>query len=370
MDRPRVVVFTPLYPPRKGGSATYFYTLVSLLKDRVDFTVVTLETEGEPTEEEKGGVRMIRCLPERFSTGAARRYRDVVPKAFSVLDRLRKEGGYILHAHSNGIYGYSASLFSSLHNIPLIKEVQDTSDRGFVLKAGNVKRWIAVGDFVRDRLISFGISPERMITFPSMNPPELEILARKYSAQRRNGGGPVRILFVGWLVNRIKGVDVLIKGFEKAYRGRQNLELVIVGDGPDREELVEISKGLPVRFTGELEYPDLIELMAGSDILALTSHEEANPRVILEAYRMSVPVIATRVGGVPEEVKDGVTGLLVPDGDVDALSRAIMELASDEEARKRMGMMGREFLKGLPSWEELSETILGLYLEYSGLDIP
>jgi glycosyltransferase involved in cell wall biosynthesis len=368
MERPVVVVFTPLYPPRKGGSSTYFSTLVSLLKDRVDFTVVTLQTDGTQAEEKKDGVRIIRCLPERFSSGSMKRYKDVIPRTFKILNRLRKEGDYILHIHSNGIYGYSASIFSSLHNIPLIKEVQDTSDRGFVLKAGNVKRWISVGDFVKERLISFGIPSDRIIKFPSMNPPELEDLARRSSASKRKEGGPIRILFVGWLVNRIKGADILVKAFRRAFRENGNLELIIVGEGPDRKGLEEISKDLPVSFMGELDYPELIELVAGSDILALTSHEEANPRVILEAYRMSVPVIATEVGGVPEEVTDGVTGLLVKDGDIDALANSILRLASDQEMRERMGASGRKFLKGLPSWEELSETVFDLYLEYSGLE--
>ncbi|MGA1821069.1 MAG: glycosyltransferase family 4 protein [Thermoplasmatota archaeon] len=357
MGRPRVVIFTPVYPPRKGGSATYFGTLVNMLKDRVDYTVITLNDDAP----EGGDVPVLRLLPDKFSSSSLDRYVSVLPAAFGALKKVKRQGKFVMHIHSNGIYGFSASLFSRLNGIPLLKEVQDTSDPGWVLKAGKVHRWIAVGDYVRERLISFGIDSGRILTFPTINPPITRDIHLSLGEDPCKPDDRIRIVFIGWLMNRIKGVDILIKAFEKARRENGKLELMIIGDGPDKEELVKMAGKLPIQFEGEISYEGILKALGSSHMLVLPSHEEANPRVILEAYEMGIPVIATDVGGVKEEVIDGRTGILIPPGDVDSLSEAILKLADDGDLRNRMGSEGRGFLEGLPAWEDLSQRILREY---------
>jgi len=363
MDRPKVVVFSPVYPPRKGGAATYFSTLTGLLSDRVDFTVVCLHSKGLPADDEVDGIRVLRALPEKYFSNRLDRYMSVVPKAFSVLSRCKKEGAQVLHAHSNGIYGYSASLFSAFNKVPMLKEVQDTSDPPFVLKAGHVHKWVATGRFVEKKLMDMGVDKGRILTFPALNPPSLKLIAGSLKEQRPGKEGEVRFLFVGWLVNRIKGVDLLIDAFRDAYTARGGMELIIIGDGPDRRMLEAKAKGLPVRFLGERPYEEVVSWMASSDILVLPSHEEANPRVILEGYEVGLPAIATNVGGVGEEVIEGVTGLLVGPNDIGLLRQAMLRLASDAKMRQDLGKGGKEFLRKLPTWTELSDAIYRSYLE-------
>ena len=357
MGKPRVVIFTPVYPPRKGGSATYFGTLVNLLKDKVDYTVVTLEDDVE----EDGDVPVLRSLPDKFSAAPLDRYISVLPAAFRSLKKVKREGRFVLHIHSNGIYGFSASLFSRLNGIPVLKEVQDTSDAGWVLKAGKVHRWVAVGEYVKDRLISFGIDNERILTFPTINPPDIRDIRLSVEEDLVKSDDRIGIVFIGWLMNRIKGVDVLIRAFKKARVVNDNLELMIIGDGPDRDKLENMAGDLPIKFTGEISYKEIIKALGSSHMLVLPSHEEANPRVILEAYEMGIPVIATDVGGVKEEVLDGKTGILIPPGDSDSLSEAILKLADDGDLRNKMGSEGKKFLEGLPTWEDLSQRILREY---------
>lgn len=359
MGKPRVVIFTPVYPPRKGGSATYFGTLVEMLKDRVDYTVVTLKDEVD----DGGDVPILRVLPDKFSAPALERYLSVIPAAFSALKKVKRDGKFVMHIHSNGIYGFSASLFSRLNGIPLLKEVQDTSDSGWVLKAGKVHRWVAVGKYVEERLRSFGIDGGRIITFPTINPPDLVEIRKSLEGEFNRPDGRIRIVFIGWLMNRIKGVDILIRALERAYGKNDKLELVIIGDGPDRDMLGKMAGDLPIDFTGEILYTDIVKTLGSSHMLVLPSHEEANPRVILEAYEMGIPVIATDVGGVKEEVIDGKTGLLIPPGDVNALSDAMLKLADDTDLRDKMGAEGRKFLEELPSWTDLSDRILSEYQE-------
>ncbi len=362
MGVPRVVILSPAYPPLRGGSATYFQTLIRSLDEKVSFTVISLEAKGSPIQEVLDGAKVKRALPDRRGVGAIPRYITVLPAVLSALNKERRIGPFILHAHSNGIYGYSASLFSRFFGIPMIKEVQDTSDKAFVLKAGKVHRWFATGDFVRRRLTSFGIPEDRIMTFPSINPPELKELASIAIKGRKESPARVRFVYFGWLMNRVKGVDVLLKAFRLASKELDGLELWIIGDGPDRKGLEELANGLPVRFLGSLQYNDLIATLAQCDVVVLASHEEANPRCIIEGYALGLPAIATDVGGVKEELLDGKTGILVKDNDVEALSKAMVKLASARELRERMGAEGKRLLGTLPTWEEVSERVLSEYL--------
>jgi glycosyltransferase involved in cell wall biosynthesis len=357
MDRPRIAVFTPVYPPMKGGSATYFSTLCRMLSGRADITVICLEGEGPDGEH---GIRVLRVLPDRRSGSLLSRLLSVPMAAFKSLEAMRKDGPFVIHAHSNGLYGLSASIYSRLYSIPMIKEVQDTSDRPFVLRSGKVHRWIATGRFVHDRLVSSGVDADRIITFPSVNPPETSEIADTLPPKEEHDS--VRIVFVGWLMNRIKGVDVLVKAFSEARKLRPDLELSIVGDGPDAPALKVMSKGLDISFLGEIPYGEVLAQMRSSDILVLPSHEEANPRVIIEAFALGTPVIASDVGGVKEQVLDGESGVLVPHGDVEKLRDAILRLAGDPDLRERLSEGGRRYLDGLPSWTEISEKVLSEYL--------
>jgi glycosyltransferase involved in cell wall biosynthesis len=356
MDRPRIALFTPVYPPMKGGSATYFSTLSKMLSEKADITVICLQGEGPDDED---GVRIERVLPDRRAGHFIGRLLTVPPSAFAALWKMRRGGPFIIHAHSNGLYGLSASFFSTLFRVPMIKEVQDTSDRPFVLRSGKVDKWIAAGAFVKDRLLSAGIPEDRIMVLPSVNPPETSEIAKRLPPHERSEG--VRLVFVGWLMNRVKGVDRLIWAFSEALKERDGMSLRIVGNGPDLGSLREMAKDLPVEFLGELPYERTLEEVRQSDILVLPSHEEANPRVVIEAFAVGTPVIATDVGGVKEQVKDGESGVLVPDGDGPAMVRSILRLASDEGLREHLAEGGRRYLVSLPSWEAISERIVQEY---------
>lgn len=117
---------------------------------------------------------------------------------------------------------------------------------------------------------------------------------------------------------------------------------LVAGDGPDREALeAEIAElGVAVELPGERR--DVPELLAGADAFVLSSRSEGLPISILEAMSAGLPVVASAVGGVPELVVDGETGLLVPPGDPEALADALGRLLGDAELRRRLGAAGRE----------------------------
>jgi glycosyltransferase involved in cell wall biosynthesis len=114
-----------------------------------------------------------------------------------------------------------------------------------------------------------------------------------------------------------------------------------------------------VRFLGRRD--DVPALLAAADALVLPSWQEGLPLVVLEAMAAGVPVVATSVGGTPEAVVDGETGLLVPPRDVPALTAAIDTLLDDPERARRLGEAGRRRVRERFDAAESTRRILGLY---------
>ncbi|WP_279165375.1 glycosyltransferase [Thermus scotoductus] len=131
----------------------------------------------------------------------------------------------------------------------------------------------------------------------------------------------------------------LIQAFSIATSHNGRLRLLLVGDGPLRRELEDRVKALGledrVRFLGLRT--DVPEILAAADAFILSSRWEGNPLSVMEAMAAGKPVIATAVGGVPELVQDGKSGVLVPPGDVEALAEAILRLAGDVHLRRQLG---------------------------------
>jgi glycosyltransferase involved in cell wall biosynthesis len=142
---------------------------------------------------------------------------------------------------------------------------------------------------------------------------------------------------VGSLIVR-KGVDVVLEAMAGLDRAA-DIRLVVAGDGPERHALEQRAQGLGiaerVHFLGHCEAPS--EVYRALDLLVLASRQEAFGLVLLEAALFDVPSIATSVGGIPDVVVDGQTGVLVPPGDGRALGAAVRALVADPGRRRRLG---------------------------------
>ena len=154
----------------------------------------------------------------------------------------------------------------------------------------------------------------------------------------------LRALFVGRLAG-VKGVPILIDAVSRLVKAYPDFTLRLVGDGPDRNALeAEVAKrGLQDRivFLGYKSQAEVAEELAQKDVFVLPSFAEGVPVVLMEAMASQVPVLTTRIAGVPELVEDGVNGRLVPPGDVDAFTEALSKLLSDSDLRQTYGAAGR-----------------------------
>jgi phosphatidyl-myo-inositol dimannoside synthase len=178
-------------------------------------------------------------------------------------------------------------------------------------------------------------------------------------------GGPF-IVTIARLVPR-KGIDTAIHAVAELTRDRPELTYLVIGDGPDRARLQSLvtSCGLQdrVQLLGELPADGLRRVLRAADLFVLASREETQARdvegfglVLLEAQASGVPVIAARSGGMPDALREGETGLLVPQDDSDTLARAIRQLLDDPQRLERMGRSARAFALAHP-WQRTAEEI-------------
>lgn len=212
---------------------------------------------------------------------------------------------------------------------------------------------VAISDSIRRELEAGGVLASRVHTI--YEGVDLSSRPRRAIARTGRGGQPVVVGVVAHL-SREKNIDQLIRAAAMIPRVDEIMRFVIIGDGACRQELEQLARELRVdgvfEFAGFRADPwrtgrtgktgGTEETAGGFDILVLPSLSEGLPSAVLEAMANSLPVVATNVGGLPELVEHGVTGLLVPPSDPPALARALERLAADPQERRAMGERGRD----------------------------
>ncbi len=185
-------------------------------------------------------------------------------------------------------------------------------------------------------------------------------------------GKPIRLLFVGRLVP-VKGLKYLFQAVKLLIDQSLPFELRIVGDGYHRGQLESLAKELGltghINFLGRVPFgPELFHIYRESDIFVLPSLSEGIPKTLLEAMASGLPIVATRVGGVPDVVKDEETGLLVEPRSPEGLARAIARFAADSSLRRKIIRNGYAFVKDhtLEKQAELMWREISAFFELEG----
>ncbi len=192
---------------------------------------------------------------------------------------------------------------------------------------------------------------------------KFELLPRN-EARRALGIHENDTLVVGTLseLHPVKGLDVLLEAFGKFSRKNDGI-LVIIGDGEIRENLEDFVEhlgiGNRITFTGYL--PDAKRYLMAFDIFCLPSRSEALPYALLEAGLSARPIIATKVGGIPEVIENGLSGALVEPNDSETLFSTLILLSNDSELRKRLGTALKETVEQKFSLEQMFKKTVALY---------
>lgn len=226
-------------------------------------------------------------------------------------------------------------------------------------------RVICVSEDLHERCLACGVAPGRCVVIENgIDSRQFARCVRPEEAKRRLGILPGRLV-VGAIgrLSAEKGFDVLIQSVKRLLDAGLDLELLIAGEGNQRPQLeaqIHASgREGRIRLLGYL--PDPMPVYEAMDVYALSSYREGLPNVLLEAMAMEIPVVATRVAGVPRLVRHEENGLLVEPGSAEALAAAIARPLRDADLASRLRRSGRTTVEVDYSFEARMRTIRSIY---------
>jgi glycosyltransferase involved in cell wall biosynthesis len=349
-----------------GGGAEVFTTglAISLPSDRFDVRVcATREAQGFLVEMlDEAGVPWF-CLERKGPD----------PRPFrEVYHYLRENRIQVLHSHMFGsnVWG---TVLGGLARVPVVvaqehswsyqgQPLRRLLDRQLIGRYAS--RFVAVSEADRRRMIEIeGVRGEKTAVIPAA-------LVRRDRAgphdARAELGIPRDAPVIGTVASMRppKALHVLVDAFVELLRSMPEARLLMVGDGESRSEVESYAQrrglGERVIFTGNR--PDVPALIDAFDVSALSSVSEGTPLFIFESMAQGRAVVSTAVGGVPEVIEDGRSGLLVPPGDPRALASALESLLRDSSRREAIAAGGRERLREFTP-ERAAERFAALYEE-------
>lgn len=255
------------------------------------------------------------------------------------------------------------SVAARLAGIPSVAHVRALNSKTCYLLADRV---IAISSAVREHLVAQGMEGDRIdVVYSGIDPARYSARVSR-AAGRRELDLPEEALVVGVIAHLTlkKGHAVFLQALARAAREHPRVVALFAGDGPEKGRLEEqaaaLGLGERVRFLGYRD--DVLPVYASLDLLVLPSISgEGLPRCLLEAGFLGLPVIGTRLSGVPEIVRDGETGYVVPPGDVAALRERLSALLGDGETRQRMGEAAGELIRRSFTVEAMVEGTLRAY---------
>ena len=360
-NRPKVLLVSPLPPPEGGIASWTQRILASDIPNQV--TLYHLDTSLRIGHHRLGGTVLTRVLRSavplpRFLWACLRRWPSVIHLTNSGFPGYYRDILYILAAR---ILGRKILLNLRLGDVEALTIAAPRLVRP-IIRVSLRACWCVIPITQPMAEVVRRLGCQRVELIPNC----IDIREDDQKRKANNDGEGLRILYVGWVIPA-KGIRELLAAVAQV----EGSTLTIVGprmsDGAGGEgewvdqTVAQLGLDRRVKFMGRTE-PEAARLTYGEhDVFILPSHMEGFPNVILEAMEAGMPVIATRVGAIPEMVRDGKDGFLIDVGDVDALSGHLSWLRDHPQERVKMGHAGRERVFQLYSVDRISTMWINLY---------
>ena len=372
-ERSRPVVCQLLHSLVVGGAEVLAAELARRLSDKYRFVFACLDELGPIGEQLRG---------EGFTVEVFRRRPGIDLKCMKRLWQWwRQQRVELVHAHQYTPFFYAAAARAWRAWPPILftehgRFFPDYPRRKrmlfnrVMLRRGD--RVVAVGQAVRSALVRNEGIPQRRIEVIYNGIDVAAFASRPADAAEVRcelglDGGDVVVIQVARL-DYLKDHPTALRAIHQASSQCDRVRLLVVGDGPERPrietEIARLGIANHVRMLGLRQ--DVLRLLWASDIFLLSSISEGIPVTIIEAMAAGLPVVATTVGGVPELVLDGQTGLLAPAGDYQRLGDSIVRLAQAPQLRAEMGSAGRRRACEMFSQEKMHGAYLSCYEEMLG----
>jgi len=354
-----------------GGTETQAVELARRLDPpRYDVTLGCLRAQGPLLERLRdSSVAIVEFYPKGGLDSAGGIYQLLRLSAF-----LRRGGFDIVHTHD---------LWSNLMGVPaawmarvpvIISSRRDlahfdwyrTGRRVWLRRIQNLSDVVLTNaDPIRDGLIAEdGFAPQKVrVIHNGVDLERFSVGPRDRGKLFPGAGEGKLIVLVGNMITDVKGHGVLISAAPEVVRAYPKTRFVLVGGGNKRSDFENQVKdlGLEASFLFLGRRGDVPAILACCDIAVLPSLAEGLPNAVLEYLAAGLPVVATAVGGNLEIIQDGITGLLVPPQDSQALAAALMRLLSDNDLAVRIAGAGHDYVKQNFSFERLVTDMVQLY---------
>ncbi|MFC1865766.1 glycosyltransferase family 4 protein [Chloroflexota bacterium] len=364
----RITILSHWFLPNKvGGSELAVYNYAKILNQRGhEVHVITqLDDKGLPGYE----------IMEGFHVHRIRRYRlrilNYLLYFMQVYRKVRELAPDVVH--EQGISGLGFFVKRFLH-LPYVIYPQGTE---FYLASRLYRRFIIRPAF-NNATARIALTQEMASKMNRLCPKEVNIIPNgvdrakfeacsKNDARRRLGitEGERIILCVANLWE-VKGHEYLIKAMVEVVHGHPEACMFIAGDGPLRDKIQDMVQveglGEKVVFSGFVPHDKIPEYMAAADIFVLPSLSEGMPLVLLEAMAAGLPIVATKVGGVPEIIKDGENGFLVEPSNSSELAKKIIFLLQNDDIRRLFSDNNTRNVKDY-NWERVATTLEKVYIK-------
>jgi len=353
-----VRIYQFITPSRIGGAEVHVLGLVRKLAERGHDVTVVCPRGRQFTRE------LERQLPG-VRRWAPRMWGKLDPVTLMRLaQRLRREQVQVLHTHLSTA-SLIGGLAARLAGVPAVATVHGLNSRTCFMHAREI---IAVSQAVRSHLAAQGVPESRLrVIYDGIDLQHYREAPDPAPLRARLGVAPQDMLIgsVGRL-GREKGNAYLIEAAAILWtRERLPVRVLLVGEGRERRALQEDARRCRIAdrviFAGFQR--EVVAYQAALDVLCLPSLKEGLSLSALEAMALGRPVVASRVGGTPEVVADGQTGVLVEPANPEALAAAIARLLRDPEEARRMGEAGRERVERVFDIEQMVDRIEQVYAE-------
>lgn len=298
---------------------------------------------------------------------------------FFFLKSLREaKASQIIHGHFS-LTSIVACFLNFFLSIPIIITLRGSENLSYITDTqikskaskyifNQADKIICLTNNQKNLMKNIGISDEKIIVIPN------SVDISKFSFKPYNENSK-KLIFVGRLSPE-KRIDVLLKAVQIVVKDIQDITLIIVGDGPLKDELIKLTKDLSINnhviFVGRVLPEKIPNYLYESDIFIISSNFEGCPNSLLEAMATGIPVIGTNVGGIPDIIDDGINGYLIENGDYQQLAEKIKYIFENPSLRVEMGKSARKKIENEFSVDRQIESHMKIYKElidkYNGSD--
>jgi len=350
-----------------GGTTRIVFSIISgLEKNRYDITLISGRSSNKAMVENFAGKNGVKVIWNDFLAREINPVKDLLC-LWELYCIMKKNRFDIVQTHTSKA-GFIGRIAAWLAGVPVIFHM--THGHVFSGYFGKIKTAFficlekIVSEFT-DKIIVLSEQEKKVHLDLGIGPGRLEVVYNGIGVEYESvaPAHPGRRAGMIARLEPVKDHPTFLKALVRAKKILPDIRAVLAGGGSLRKDLEkqvdEMGLKQEVEFLGEIQ--DVKSLLATLNLVVLSSRNEGLGMCLLEAQSAGRPVVATRVGGIPEAVADCETGILVPPGDPDALCSAIVDLLTDYGKARRFGMAGRERVRKYFSAEKMLKRFDELY---------